>query len=294
MIESYHPKENPIISVVVTSFNDGAFILEAINSIVSSDFSNFEIIIIDDASTDNHTVQQLNLLREAGFQVHVKASNKGVSDSRNMGIQLAKGKYILPLDADDRILPSYLGKAVRALDEGCDVVYCNTQRFGDDQAVLRFHGFSIQKLLAANFITSCSAYRKETWTKTGGYDTAAPNLEDWEFWIAVAKTGAVFHHLDEVLFEYRSRQGSRNSDCVNASKRHAAISYICSKHADLYSIHAIEVVPNLYDIITTLENSLNLHKQLLSENFFMKAFRGFKLLRTAQGRQKILNLIRKR
>src|SRR5688500_459906 len=102
---------NPLFSVVVTCFNDGLYIGEALQSIENSTYKNIEILIVDDYSTDSHTVETLTALEKSGYTVIRKQANKGVSDSRNTGISRVKGNYILSLDADDHIHPTYLEKA---------------------------------------------------------------------------------------------------------------------------------------------------------------------------------------
>jgi len=242
MYKSENNKEVPEISVIITCYNDGQFLDEAVSSVLLSEFKNFELIVIDDASSDPFTIKELNKIKDKGFQVYSKDCNKGVSDSRNTGIKMARAPYVIPLDADDKIFPEYLGQAVNALNQGYDVVYCNTKRFGAENTELKYREFSLPHLLASNFITSCSAFRKSMWEKAGGYDTAAPNLEDWDFWISMAEAGASFKHLDETLFEYRAREGSRSSDCQKAGSEHPAVSFIRQKHAALFSRYYVRIL----------------------------------------------------
>jgi len=247
---------SPVFSVIITSFNDGVFIHEAVQSVVNSSYKEFEIIIVDDFSTDNITNQILNSYQEKGFQVIRKEKNCGVGDSRNRGVLASKGKYIMTLDADDRILPSYLEKALHELEKGFSVVYCNVKRFGAQDTVRVAPAFSFPVLLAGNFIASCCALTKSAWQKAGGYDVSMPNYEDWEFWISVASTGGTFIHINEVLLEYRAKATSKLAKCFNPNHRAKVVSYVCSKHSNIYKTHVGEIVPYLHKVISSLENDI--------------------------------------
>ena len=253
----------PVFSVVITSFNDGVFINEAIESVKKSSFEDFEIILVDDCSTDGATREILDLVSSQNITVIRKDKNLGVGDSRNKGVDMAKGKYILTLDADDRILPAYLEKAKRELDNGASVVYCNVKRFGAKDDVRVAPAFSFPILLAGNFIASCSAFTKSVWEKSGGFDVAMPNYEDWEFWISVAETGAKFSHLNEILFEYRAKKTSKISKAVDPNHRANVVRYVCDKHIESYKIHAPEIVPYLHKVISSLETDLQNQASLI-------------------------------
>jgi glycosyltransferase involved in cell wall biosynthesis len=260
---NYTPAINPLLTVIITCYNDGLFIQEALESVISSDFRNTEIIIVDDCSTDRITIQKLDEIEKSGIEIIRLTSNKGVGNARNTGITEAKGKYILTLDADDRILKDYIGKAVAVLEKGYDVVYCNVRRFGSDDSVRIAPDYSIHQLLAGNFISSCSAFSKKAWEMTGGYDTSMPNYEDWEFWVHVAIKGGSFYHLNEILFEYRARENSKIGRTVNPDHRAKVVEYVCNKHADAYRKHATLIVPYLHRIIASSENNLTEQARML-------------------------------
>jgi glycosyltransferase involved in cell wall biosynthesis len=255
---------NPIFSVIITSFNDGDFIKDAINSVKNSTLREFEIILVDDCSTDPTTIEILNTVSNTDIRVIRKEKNCGVGDSRNKGIAEAKGKYILTLDADDRILPTYLEKAKHELEKGFSVVYCDVKRFGERDDVRVVPAFSFPTLLAGNFIASCSAFTKAVWEKSGGYDVSMPNYEDWEFWISVAETGGKFTQINEVLFEYRAKSISKISKVIDPSHRSKVVAYVCAKHLESYKNHVTEIVPYLHKVITSLETDIQSQASLIS------------------------------
>lgn len=115
---------HPIISVIIPCFNHGKYINEAIESLLL-DENNYstEIIIVDDGSTDLNTIQELEILRNKGFTV-IKQVNGGPAKARNTGIAIAKGKYILPIDADNKIKIDYINKSIPFLETNhYDIVY---------------------------------------------------------------------------------------------------------------------------------------------------------------------------
>jgi glycosyltransferase involved in cell wall biosynthesis len=255
------------VSIIITCYNDGEFIEEAIKSVEDSLYNNIEIIIIDDNSSDLATQAKLQSLLSKGYNVQRLSKNQGVGNARNHGIKLAKGKYILPLDADDRLKPAYLSKAVEVFENRSNVgvVYCNVQRFGAKSSVRIAPEFKLAQLLAGNFIASCSLFRRELWEKSTGYDANMPNYEDWEFWISLAKLGAEFFHLNEVLFEYRAKASSKISKCLDPSHRAKVVSYAVNKHIDLYQNHMPEIVGYLHNIISGLELQLQEQSNYLSQ-----------------------------
>lgn len=255
------------VSIIITCYNDGEFIEEAIKSVVDSLYNNIEIIIIDDNSSDLATQAKLQSLLSKGYNVQRLSKNQGVGNARNHGIKLAKGKYILPLDADDRLRPAYISIAVEVFENKSNVgvVYCNVQRFGGKSSIRIAPEFKLAQLLAGNFIASCSFFRKELWEKSTGYDTNMPNYEDWEFWISLAKQNIGFFHLNEVLFEYRAKEISKISKCLDPSHREKVVHYVVNKHIELYKNHMPEIVGYLHNIISGLELQLQEQSNYLSQ-----------------------------
>jgi glycosyltransferase involved in cell wall biosynthesis len=249
----------PLISVVITSYNDGLYIDEAVKSVESSSYRNFEILIVDDCSTDQHTIDRLNALAKNGYNVIRKKSNQGLGDSRNLGIKNSKGTYILPLDADDLIHSSYLEKAVNSLEKGFAIAYCNVKSFGHEISERIAPPFSIPVLLSGNFIASCSAFKKSAWEMAGGFDVTMDFYEDWEFWVKLAKNGATFIHINETLFEYRRKPSSMISRAENPFRRAEMVKYVCKKHLDLYQQYVPEIVSTLHIVISDLEKDLKTH-----------------------------------
>jgi len=230
------------ISVVIPCYNHGKFLGDAVDSVLHSDFKEYEIIIVNDGSTDPFTLRVFGDM-ERRFSddqtvtiLHQK--NLGLSSARNAGIRRAAGEYILPLDADNKIRPHYLRKAVEILDHNSDtgVVYAYANLFGEKKGVWTFPVFDARKLLIENFVEACSVFRKKLWEECSGYDPAMViGYEDWDFWICAMEKGWKFHLVQEVLFDYRVRKNSMASGCSIPENHRQVINYICEKHRDTFA-----------------------------------------------------------
>jgi glycosyltransferase involved in cell wall biosynthesis len=226
---------NPIdLSVVIPCYNQGQFLVDAIASVERTAEERWELVVVNDGSTQPRTVEVLDTLRKAGYCI-IDQTNAGLAAARNNGIRAARGRYVLPLDADNRLVPGFIASAIRVLNTESDVgvVYGDRLDFGARSGRAHVPSFNLNLLLRSNFIDACAVYRREIWESCRGYDAGAAVLEDWEFWIAVAKRGWRFFRLPAVTFEYRVRPNSmlaRAGEEVHRSAR----DYIGRKHHTLY------------------------------------------------------------
>jgi glycosyltransferase involved in cell wall biosynthesis len=202
----------PILTVVIPCYNMGEFIDATVDSILAQSFKGFEIIIVDDGSDDPETVTKLDELAARGLAV-LRTPNRGVASARNCGVKAARGRYILPLDADDLIEPDYLEKAIRLLEDNSEVavVSCDAELFGETSGVRRLPDFSSERLLSENLLFASALFRKSDWQAVGGYCTAFRfGWEDWDFWIAMTRRGGKVVRIAEPLLKYRIRSNSRD------------------------------------------------------------------------------------
>lgn len=246
------------LSVIIPCFNQGKFIREAISSVEYCKNKIYEIIIINDGSTEPLTCQVLNHLKQEGYLV-IDQENQGAAAARNQGIKAAKGQYILPLDADDKIKPEYISKGIEILDNCSEVgvVYGDIEFFseralekifkvGEGYGKIQFisgksfvwnlPNFNCNLLVLHCYMAVCAVFRKSIWEDCGGYDTHIPFSygEDWEFWLRVAKKKWDFYHIPEVLFYCRISQNSQEKLWNVPQNRKIAVRYIRKKHLDLY------------------------------------------------------------
>lgn len=223
------------VTVVIPCFNQGHFIREAIASVERCDRQAYELIIVNDGSTDVHTQQVMRELEVQGYHV-INQPNQGLASARNNGIREARGRYILPLDADNRIRPDYIYKGIEILDHVSDVavVYSKPEYFGETTN-RRFDlggEFDLSRLLRDNYIDACAVIRKSAWEDCGGFDGNMPSqgFEDWDLWITLASRSYRFHFVDEVLFDYRIHADSMIHNALANEVYPKVFEYLCEKH----------------------------------------------------------------
>ena len=184
----------PTISVVVPVYNAERTILETIASVQEQTFSDFEVIVINDGSTDR-TLELLNTVQEPRLKVF-SYSNGGLPVARNRGISQATGEFISFIDADDLWTPDKLELQLAALQQHPEagVAYswtCNMSEKGESfepgQSV-SFEGNVYPQLLLGNFISSGSncLIRREAIASVGEFDPTLKSCEDWEFYLRLA------------------------------------------------------------------------------------------------------------
>jgi glycosyltransferase involved in cell wall biosynthesis len=232
--------QQAIVSIVIPCYNHGEYLQEALDSI-NIDNINYpvEIIIVDDGSSDHATIQKLDSLKQLNYTI-IHQENGGPGKARNTGINIAVGKFILPLDADNKIKPNYINKAVPILEKNqADIVYAVPEFFGDTsnkKRQFKVRPFDDLGLVTGNCADACAIFRKEVWIKNGGYDEAMPyfGFEDWEFWINASKNNFTFHFIKEKLFFYRIDNNSMISQFNNAERNVLMHRYLAKKHADFF------------------------------------------------------------
>ena len=224
----------PLISVIVPCYNQAQYLHECLQSVLNQTFQDWECIIVNDGSPD-HTeeVAKRWVEKDARFR-YVFQENKGVSAARNLGIEYAKGAWILPLDGDDYISNDYLELAVNHFnDTDVKVIYCNAKKFGTEEKIWELKDFSLHNLAEDNLIFNSAFYRKVDVLAIGGYDQALKNgLEDWEFFINLLKNGGRVTRIDELCFFYRIKEVSRNT--MSKIDPTESIKYIEKKHTEFF------------------------------------------------------------
>lgn len=220
------PSDNTVISIVIPCYNDGQYLLEAIESVGKIQQGRNEIIVVNDGSKDQATLDVLSTVERLGHQV-IHQTNSGPGRARNQGVSAAKGRYILPLDADNRLCPEAVDRCVEILerDPAVDVVYGDVEFFDGKSGRECVPDFDLRRLLVWNYIYASSLFRKSTWERFGGFDDdrATQGFEDWDFWCRIACGGGKLYHANEILHEYRVRKDSFGADVASNRARTLAI-----------------------------------------------------------------------
>jgi len=218
------------VSVIIASFNYGAYLKDALDSALAQDYPNYEVVVIYRPSGDG-TEQVL-----AGYQGRVKVikqAGQGLANASNLGIKNSVGDYVIRLDADDIFYSDILEREARVLtvEPAVDFVYpdyvYNIERTGE-RIRKTLPAFDREELLGrGDFLSGGTMFRRSLFDKVGLYDEKLPTLESYEFILRLMKQGVVGRHLPEPLFEYRIHEKSMsdNKELVAATGRQIAAQY---------------------------------------------------------------------
>ncbi len=230
---------NPLVSVVIVSYNSSNYILDTLESIKLQSYRNVELIISDDCSRDN-TVELCREWLSANSGNFVRSEivttdvNTGVSANCNRGVRKAKGDWIKVLAADDLLLPDAIGENIAYSDARPEVqiIFSRILAFGDDPELLKdregvflYEFFKLPRwmfftaLLDENFIPAATGFiRKDVFDRIGLFDENIPMLEDWPFWIEAVSAKIKIAFLDRKTVKYRIHSSSLSNG--NMSERY--------------------------------------------------------------------------
>jgi glycosyltransferase involved in cell wall biosynthesis len=217
-------------------YNQGQYLDEAVESVLNQTYQDFEIIVINDGSTDEETIQILHHYEKQKVKI-IHTENRGPSVARNTGIKNSSGKYILPLDADDRIGKTYLEAAVEILekDSTIGIVYCEAEFFGTKTGKWDLPDFHFPEILLGNGIFNSSVYRRNDWERVGGYrENMVYNWEDYDLWLSLIELGRGVVRIPETLYFYRQVPNSRDHQ-TTSEQRIQCHAQIYHNHTRLYS-----------------------------------------------------------
>ena len=214
----------PKVSIIIPTYNREEFITETIKSVLNQTYKDFEIIVVDDGSTDN-TKQKLELFKSKIKLIEQKNSERAIA--RNNGVKNSSGEYIAFLDSDDLWIKNKLENQVNFLDEKKDFIltYGQSLRINEHgksikTAKRQIQGYSgnvFEELLFRNFIVSATPLiRREQFERTTGFQTKYVPYEDWEFWIRLSLLGK-FYFFNKPFSYYRIHK-SQSVKLVNAKK----------------------------------------------------------------------------
>ena len=227
---------NPLVSIIVPCYNQAKYLDECLQSVLDQTYVNWECLIVNDGSSDNTEEVTKNWVVKDSRFVCLKKENGGLCSARNYGIEQARGVFVLPLDADDKIADNYIYLAVQSYQEDASlkVVYCKAEKFGNERGVWNLQPFSLKAIARENMIFCSALYRKRDWEEVGGYDfNMVYGFEDWEFWIALLKNGGEVKRLNITGFYYRMKPNSM-IQILDRDKKRKLHEYISVKHADFF------------------------------------------------------------
>lgn len=235
--------EQPRVAAIVTCFNLGEYIYEALASLCRQTLTEVETVIIDDGSTDPFTVARLDALAAEGWRV-IRTENRGLPAARNLGIRQTRAPYLCSVDADDILRPAYFEKAAGALDANprAGFVSCFYALFDEAEGAYRYTRPRLPEMLARNEAVGVSVFRRQAWLEAGGYCETLPAMQDWDLWISILEKGWQGLVLPEVLFDYRIRAGSMYSETKKPANYARNTAMIVSRHRELFAKYIEEVL----------------------------------------------------
>jgi hypothetical protein len=220
----------PTFSVVIPAYNSAETIGSTIRSVQRQTRSDFEIIVVDDVSTDATPSVVQEFLADERITLATRDRNGGESAARNTGIARARGRYVCLLDSDDLWLPRYLEVMARTLDAdpGAAVAYTDAwvlydrlRRIYRQPAMAAWRppvtptdpeGFLRALLEYGNFVYCSTTVRRHVLLEVGGYDETLPGSPDYELWLRLSAAGHAFVDSGEILAIYRRRPGQLTAD----------------------------------------------------------------------------------
>lgn len=202
--------KDPLVSVIIPVHNAEKYIRDSILSILEQTYKNIELVIIDDASTDN-SLNIINEINDDRIIVIKNETNLKQSMTRNKGLALAKGKYIANMDADDVCKKNRILKQVEFMERNTDIDVCGAflRAFGNGKNyIMRFptdkHDLMVRSIYATPFGHPTVMIRKSSIEKYNiKYDKNYTYSQDFELWSRIAFNGAKFANIPEELFLYR-------------------------------------------------------------------------------------------
>ena len=198
------------VTVVIPLYNYADYIVEALDSVKAQTLPALDLVVVDDASTDASPTVAVewarhNCSRFNRVTILRNIVNSGLGPTRNAAIDAADTLYVMPLDADNRLLPACCEACLRAIRaSNAAFVYPVIRQFGDADSLMGTHGFDPLRFIGGNYIDAMALMSKETWSAAGGYGDLRLGWEDFDLWCQLAELGLHGHSLGgEPLAEYR-------------------------------------------------------------------------------------------
>lgn len=252
---------NDYISVVMATHNDETYIEEAIISVLSQTYKNFEFIIIDDGSSDN-TLTIIRKYAEIDSRIRILSrENRGLSASLNEGYQLAKGDWIARMDADDVSVQNRLERQLYWVKlHAADICGTWIKLFGEQKRIKRYYAKDSQikaELLFGSPIGHATILMRSSLAKSLLYDSKFKYAEDYDYFERAAEAGWIFTNIPEVLYHYRFHQ--RQTSSAKFQEQQLESQQVRLRHwsdrAPLY-----QLTPDEIQVVISMRNSEPLRK----------------------------------
>jgi glycosyltransferase involved in cell wall biosynthesis len=273
-----------LVSIVMPVFNAAAYVNEAIQSILDQTHSFFELIIINDGSTDA-TTEIINGFSDHRIRLYSNETNRGIVYSLNLGIEKSNGKYIARMDADDIAFNNRIEKQVQFLEANPEVILLGSGIIELNQEAVvasRPNQITTDEQIKINLLTNVSFYHPTVMIRSSvlkenpllRYDPNQPHIEDYDFWIKLIPFGK-FANIQEPLLYYRVHQNNISVIHKTEQKERSLVlkrNYLKTLIGERFSEHEITILCHFFDgslvasSKTQLKYTLELIKVLLNQN----------------------------
>jgi glycosyltransferase involved in cell wall biosynthesis len=205
----------PRIAIATACYNHAHFLGEALESIEASTVEDWELVVVDDGSTDDSLGVALSYAEQnPRIRVLTFPENRGLAAAHNAAVRATSAPWLVKVDADDRIAPTYLEAilAAAAEDPTRNVIFSGARVFGNELYDYVYPPFDPARMIDTLMIPGPAAYRRPLWEAVDGQDESLRGCEDWDFWVrAELAVGLRPYQLPGFLWEYRSHDGPRVS-----------------------------------------------------------------------------------
>ena len=269
-------KTSPLVSIITPCYNQAQYLPDALNSLLLQSFQNWECIIVNDGSKDDTEAIALSFCEKDRRFHYYNKENSGVCDTRNFAVTHCIGKFILPLDADDIIEPSYLEKGVAVMksDNDVDVVYGRAMFFGAYNGEIILKPYAYSTLLLENVFYNSVLFRKSLFESVGGYNNnMRSGWEDWELMISMLNEKSNVVKLPDICFYYRILPNSRERSISREQKEELFLK-LYENHKDVYDHYFPNPIKYAF-LFHRLEDKMNEQQKAIA------SFKGSRKYRTA-------------
>lgn len=238
-------RANPTVTVVIPAYNASSYITQALDSLYAQTFRDYEVIIVNDGSTDADSLERIVHGHPLPV-IYLSQPNRGVSAARNAALKVARGKFYAQLDADDQWLPEYLEMQVGILEQNSHItlVYPNATIIADNTSEqLEFMSVSpsegevtFESLIRQECtVMTCVTARMSAIKDAGMFDEDLRSCEDFDMWLRIIRNGGFISYHRRILVLYRRHPGSLSSDRVWMTRNLLAVFSKCANTFDLTS-----------------------------------------------------------
>jgi glycosyltransferase involved in cell wall biosynthesis/GT2 family glycosyltransferase len=228
-----HPE---LVSAVIPAYNPTPLVEETIASIRAQTHPNTEIILVDDGTDKPESKELIARIENSGIPnlrvVHQE--NRGLAGARNTGFRHARGNFVVPIDADDRLEPAMMESCLSELKSHPEAGFCyfDYHVFGDSNYIERPGEYNFYRLLDENFMACCIFVSRAVWESIGGYDEWHRwGYEDWSFFINLGKNGFLGRYIQQPLFNYRTH--GRGLHYIGLERHATNWAHMTEKHPEV-------------------------------------------------------------